>query len=208
MSFASLGTVITLASFAFGIGATAWALVMRRELARSSSAALIDPLTGLFNRRGWSMLVERETARAAREKTALTIFYMDVDDFKAINDEEGHAAGDAMLVRIASDIRTVARAHDVVARFGGDEFAVLASDDGSSNFPEGLLGRWASAFALSGARVSIGFAPVAAGDDGNALARADEAMYLTKARTKRERTQRVTDSAPLTPAFSKQRARV
>ena len=195
--------MLSLASFAFGVASISWALRLKRSARRSDSIAMIDPLTGLFNRRGWDVLVRRETARSAREKTSLTIFYMDIDDFKTINDTHGHTAGDAVLVRIASEIRSAARAQDVVARFGGDEFAVLASDDGSGAFPHGLLARWASAFAAAGVRISVGYAALdPIGSVSAALARADEAMYAMKVAARRSRIENAVENASLGSAIS------
>jgi len=176
-----------IASVAFGISALLWALRVQRDADAARANAIIDPLTGLFNRRGWETFVLRETARAARDGKTMTVFYMDVDDFKSVNDRLGHAAGDAVLVDIAHAVRSVARAQDVVARLGGDEFAVLATDDASETFPDGLLARWASAFRPIGVDVSIGHKGFATGADINdALGCADRAMYEAK-RAKRAR---------------------
>jgi len=173
---------VSLASIALGVSAFIWALQLKREALYAQSASMLDPLTGLFNRRGWDILVKRETARSARDATALTVYYMDVDDFKAINDRLGHAAGDDVLIKIGDEIRAAARAHDVVARLGGDEFAVLAGDDGSGLFPHGLLTRWTRAFEAAGIAVSIGYASYSA-EHGieAALRQADEVMYRRKA---------------------------
>lgn len=184
-----------IASVAFGISALLWGLNAQRDVAAARANAIIDPLTGLFNRRGWEAFVFRETARAARDGKTMTVYYMDVDDFKAVNDRLGHAAGDAMLVEIAHAIRNVARAQDIVARLGGDEFAVLASDDGSETFPDGLLARWSSAFRPIGVDVSIGHMAYATGTDiGAALECADRVMYNVKAA---KRARRAARSAPL-----------
>ena len=209
MSVATPDLAITIASMSFGIVSIAWALRSRHESARVRSSALIDPLTGLFNRRGWSVLVARESARAARERTNLAVFYMDVDDFKSVNDRSGHAAGDAVLVQIANDIRSVARAQDVIARMGGDEFAVLAIDDGSGTFPDGLLSRWAAVFAASGMRVSVGYAVAAEGDVAAALDQADREMYRSKVRAKKNGRSRVAhDGGTVVSPSSKRSIRV
>ena len=94
----------------------------RREPARVSRT---DPLTGCLNRRGFSESFATETARAARLDAELTFVLIDLDHFKAVNDEHGHAAGDELLVWVAEQLQTGLRAHDVVARLGGDEFALL-----------------------------------------------------------------------------------
>lgn len=89
------------------------------------SASKTDPLTGLANRVALMEALERVhgTLRAADRVCAL--FYVDLDGFKAVNDQAGHAAGDEVLVRVAQALREAVRADDVVARLGGDEFAIL-----------------------------------------------------------------------------------
>jgi diguanylate cyclase (GGDEF)-like protein/putative nucleotidyltransferase with HDIG domain len=94
----------------------------RDELAR---IAEIDPLTEALNRRGFEELLGRELAQAARDVTPLTLAVLDLDDFKAVNDCEGHAAGDALLCETVRRLTDVLRPTDAVGRLGGDEFAVL-----------------------------------------------------------------------------------
>lgn len=94
-------------------------LVRERELSRT------DALTGLLNARAFRELVEREIARAARYGHPLTLAFIDVDDFKRVNDSGGHAAGDRLLRHIAKAISANLRGSDAVARYGGDEFVVL-----------------------------------------------------------------------------------
>jgi diguanylate cyclase (GGDEF)-like protein len=89
------------------------------------SAASEDELTGLANRRVLTMHLEHEVSRADRFGTDYCLLMMDLDGFKAINDEYGHAAGDRVLVAVAGLLRRTLRTVDVVARFGGDEFAIL-----------------------------------------------------------------------------------
>jgi diguanylate cyclase (GGDEF)-like protein len=155
------------------------ALVRRAE--RAEADALVDELTGLFNRRGWDRLTEAEEARSARYGHGATVFMMDVDGLKQKNDSEGHTAGDELLRRVAAAVRSVVREHDVAARLGGDEFAVLAveSDDEQSS---GLLQRLEAAFAAAGVQCSIGTAHrVYEGGIAEAVGRADAAMYERKA---------------------------
>lgn len=152
-----------------------------RRAERAEADALVDELTGLFNRRGWDRLTEREEARSMRYGHGAAIFMMDVDGLKRKNDEEGHAAGDELLRRVAAALRSVVREHDVVARLGGDEFAVLAieSDDEQA---QGLRERLEAAFAESGVAMSIGMAHRDfEGGIGMAIDRADAAMYQRKA---------------------------
>jgi len=92
---------------------------------REKSSAREDYLTGLGNRRHFFELADAEIRRSARYGHAFTLAYIDVDDFKAINDRFGHAEGDALLKSIAVDIQESIRKTDIAARLGGDEFAVL-----------------------------------------------------------------------------------
>jgi diguanylate cyclase (GGDEF)-like protein len=84
-----------------------------------------DPLTGLFNRRYMEHRLEEELARLKRYGTPYSVVLVDVDHFKAVNDTLGHAAGDHVLVQVASSLKNNVRAVDLVARFGGEEFIVL-----------------------------------------------------------------------------------
>ncbi|MGB5440363.1 MAG: EAL domain-containing protein [Gammaproteobacteria bacterium] len=84
-----------------------------------------DPLTGMFNRKYFQEELERSVARVARSGSSCALFYIDLDQFKYINDTIGHAAGDRMLVDIATLLSTHVREGDLLARFGGDEFTLL-----------------------------------------------------------------------------------
>lgn len=84
-----------------------------------------DSLTGLYNRRYFFELAERELLKARREPTQLTLFWMDLDHFKGINDKHGHAAGDRALIFFAGILQRQCRRTDMAARMGGEEFAVL-----------------------------------------------------------------------------------
>lgn len=89
--------------------------------------ALRDPLTGLLNRRGLAAVLDRELARAKRERMSVesTLVLIDLDGFKQVNDQHGHEVGDELLCRIASSLQKTVRASDEVARLGGDEFLVF-----------------------------------------------------------------------------------
>ena len=98
---------------------------LKTRLRREEALARADSLTGLPNRRSFFEAAERELARLRRHSLPLTLAYIDVDDFKRINDRFGHQAGDAVLALIASELRRSIREVDVAARIGGDEFALL-----------------------------------------------------------------------------------
>ncbi|MCB1898171.1 GGDEF domain-containing protein [Cognatazoarcus halotolerans] len=88
----------------------------------------IDPLTELLNRRGMSGRIDEEISRAGREDGRFGILWLDIDDFKDINDRHGHVLGDLALKTVAEIIRSVVRPYDSAARWGGDEFLVLVRD--------------------------------------------------------------------------------
>ncbi len=103
--------------------AAAAAALRRVEQARRES--LTDPLTGLYNRRCFDEMADREILLARRHGHPLTLAAIDLDRFKQINDTLGHAAGDAVLIALADCIRTTLRRSDIPFRLGGDEFVVL-----------------------------------------------------------------------------------
>ena len=90
------------------------------------STLLTDELTGLHNRRAFSILLEQQLRLARRTKKGMLFFFLDVDHFKQINDTYGHVEGDRALIQVAEVLRSVFRKSDVIARVGGDEFAALA----------------------------------------------------------------------------------
>jgi diguanylate cyclase (GGDEF)-like protein len=99
-----------------------------RAIAAAEQAAATDPLTGALNRRGFGEAVDRELARARRHGHPFGLAYLDVRGLKAVNDRDGHLAGDELIKQVASLLRDCARAGDVVGRLGGDEFAVLLAE--------------------------------------------------------------------------------
>lgn len=98
---------------------------------REKEYAREDYLTGLGNRRRFFELADVEIRRSRRYGGPFTVAYVDVDDFKAVNDEYGHSEGDVLLKGIAGVMKESTRSTDVVARLGGDEFAVLLPESGS-----------------------------------------------------------------------------
>jgi len=102
----------------------------KRAEDRGRELADRDWLTGLLNGRGFSTRVETEQSRSARLQRPLALAYLDCDRFKAFNDAHGHPAGDELLKLVADTLRNHLRSYDVVARPGGDEFAVLLPETG------------------------------------------------------------------------------
>lgn len=105
-----------------------YAIDKQRLLGEMHRRSLVDDLTGLFNRRGFEEEASRHLQLAARRDTASVLLYLDIDDFKIINDHWGHSEGDRALQEVADLLRASFRRSDVLARLGGDEFAVLPID--------------------------------------------------------------------------------
>ncbi|MEO7742228.1 MAG: diguanylate cyclase [Usitatibacter sp.] len=97
------------------------------QLAALEKVSLTDALTGLYNRRGHEILSAQVLRSAAREKTMVAVFFLDLDGLKRVNDEQGHEAGDRLLLRAADFFRSSFRDSDVIARLGGDEFCVVGA---------------------------------------------------------------------------------
>lgn len=103
-----------------------YAIERHRLLSALRSLSLIDDLTGLYNRRGFVDLGEQHMSLARRTARGVTLFYIDLDRFKTINDTLGHHVGDRALRKVTEVLRATFRSSDLIARMGGDEFAVLA----------------------------------------------------------------------------------
>jgi diguanylate cyclase (GGDEF)-like protein len=108
--------------------AVAYAMERKRLEGRLTHQALHDPLTGLPNRALFLDRLGMALDRAQRNRTTVAVLFLDVDNFKAVNDSLGHAAGDRLLTALADRLRAVLRPMDTVARFGGDEFMLLFED--------------------------------------------------------------------------------
>jgi diguanylate cyclase (GGDEF)-like protein len=114
--FTELGVFVTVS----------WLLAaLARRLELESERGLTDPLTGLRNRRAFDEAAAAEIDRARRHRHPFTVAFIDLDDFKLVNDRMGHEAGDRVLVGVADVFRRRLRAVDLAARLGGDEFALL-----------------------------------------------------------------------------------
>lgn len=101
---------------------------LHQTLRMLQTLAQTDVLTGLFNRREFNTRLELLLAYARRHETVFSIAYIDVDDFKAVNDSRGHTGGDRVLQTIAKVLKHSIRSYDTVARLGGDEFSLLLPD--------------------------------------------------------------------------------
>jgi diguanylate cyclase (GGDEF)-like protein len=158
---------------------------------RAEALSVTDDLTNLYNSRYLSQVLRRETKRASRSGRPLSLLFVDLDGFKSINDTHGHLFGSRALVEAAAVIRASARETDMVARFGGDEFALVLPDTGSEgavSVGERLRARVAAHTFLEAAGLaikltaSVGVATlpdVAASAEGLIQA-ADQAMYRVK----------------------------
>lgn len=151
-----------------------------RRAERAELDATRDSLTGLYNRRGWDMLLQREEERCRRYGHSACMVSIDLDDLKFINDTQGHAAGDALLLRAGKALQAVTRACDVVARLGGDEFAMLMVECDYFD-AQALLLRVQETLIAYDVRASLGMAMRKAGYDlEEAFAMADAEMYRAK----------------------------
>jgi diguanylate cyclase (GGDEF)-like protein len=121
-----------LVEFAFFVVGTVLVSALKQAFEQEKTLARTDPLTGVANSRSFFEIAERERQRARRYNHAMTIAYLDVDNFKAVNDRHGHFAGDSLLVDLVAVMQSVLRQTDVVARLGGDEFALLLPETGSA----------------------------------------------------------------------------
>ena len=195
-----------LASFGLLLGAL-YALIVRadrliscqhRELADAnkeiSRLAYMDAVTQLPNRHRFNQALEESIHQCRRDNECFSLFYLDLDGFKAINDNQGHGAGDAILAEIAQRLKRAVRSTDMVFRIGGDEFAILLS---GANMPEAvthvtekLLINVAEPIEIGEhmltVSVSIGIAcyPKLASNSKTLIELADSAMYRAKSRGK------------------------
>ncbi len=179
---------------------------LHQQADQMAKLAHTDPLTGLSNRRHLFEQLENEFARAQRYRRPFCLLYIDMDGFKAINDQFGHLFGDEILRGSARSMQAVLRATDLIARIGGDEFAVLLPETnlvGAEHVAEKLrkaLAAYGSQLSpsLPSLTLSVGVGQIGEEDDAieDILARADKAQYLAKA-AGRSLTRTQEDLAPV-----------
>jgi diguanylate cyclase (GGDEF)-like protein len=158
-----------------------------RRYGEARKEAETDALTGLYNQRFFHETLRREVIRAQRYERNLALILFDVDDFKSINDEVGHLAGDRVLAQAADRLREVVRSVDVACRIGGDEFAVILPESTGIDADQ-LFRRVQSAMRgttigpeMERLRLSAGIAELQHGDTAAGLfERADGALYRAK----------------------------
>jgi diguanylate cyclase (GGDEF)-like protein len=161
----------------------------KARIAYLETLSQTDELTGLLNRRGFHEHLRRALANARRYGDSGVLVFCDLDNFKAINDGHGHAIGDEVLQRVGEAIKDRVRETDAVARFGGDEFAVLMTQ---TNWRNGYKRAQVLNRAINGTPLTIGRRKIAVqasfgvepfngnDEETNLVARADMAMYCNK----------------------------
>ncbi len=149
--------------------------------------AYLDGLTGLYNRRYLEEFLDREITRSERHEMEFSVLFMDIDDFKRINDSKGHAVGDEVLQAIGTALKDGVRREDLVARYGGEEFVLVmpqTDTGGASIFAERLLTGIRELTHGDGFRVTMsgGIAtfPIHGTDAAELLVNADKGLYEAK----------------------------
>ncbi len=164
---------------------------LRRSIEHEKSLARIDHLTGAANARSFLEILRSEIDRSRRYKRPFTLAYIDLDNFKAVNDSQGHNTGDLLLQTVVSVMRSHARSTDIVARLGGDEFALLLPE-ADERAAQPAIGKLRESLLLEMGRrgwpvtVSIGALTVADPKLGvdELLKQVDDLMYSSKVRGK------------------------
>ena len=163
---------------------------MRRHAQTLEMLALHDPLTGLANRRLITERLSMAIAHARRNKSAVAVFYMDLDSFKAVNDTLGHAAGDQLLKAVAKRLVSAVREEDTVGRIGGDEFMIalwqVIGVDDSARVAAKLIDTISKPYQIAGQKLTIttsigaSLFPVHGKDVDSLMTKADGALYEAK----------------------------
>ena len=193
-AYLSLATLIAFAAFGLIVGRLADRLLREGQALRDVNRRLrwlsnVDPLTAVLNRRATCRQLRVELKRARREHTTVALLMLDLDHFKAVNDERGHLAGDRVLRGVGRHLRRLARATDSVGRVGGEEFLVILPATGveeaagSAERLRAAIGTPPSDDSTPAVTASIGVAVLDpfAMDVADGLRAADAAMYEAKA---------------------------
>lgn len=157
-----------------------------RNAAYMETLAMVDPLTGLLNRRSFGKIVKSRVEKAAAENKAMSFIMIDVDHFKAINDTYGHEKGDEVLQKIAEDLKASFRSTDIISRWGGEEFLVYLSDadlEAAKRLAARLQAHMSETTVLEHLTVSVsqGISTWTPGDTfDSAIKRADALLYKAK----------------------------
>jgi diguanylate cyclase (GGDEF)-like protein len=188
-------------------------------LGRERKSALTDPLTGLLNRRGFELELDAALAAAHDQRNPLSLWVLDFDDFKEVNDRAGHEFGDALLREVAHVLTGVLPSGACAGRMGGDEFVVMqpgAAAESAAELAQSLRERLLGGLDEAGfpLRVSIGVStyPFDGGSGSELLRAADQAVYEAKARGKnrlvgfRELVRDATTGASLAPGAQNRRS--
>jgi diguanylate cyclase (GGDEF)-like protein len=199
--------VLRVASFAAVLSIVAvvsWVILALTErvgglVQRLEDLAIYDPLTGALNRQPFTERLDIEMARVARSGGACAIAMIDLDNFKALNDAQGHAAGDAALTRFGEVVRTGKRRADLFGRVGGEEFMVILVDTRAASaviYADNLRARLAAAQLPVTVSVGIADTEESGASVATLMADADRALYRAK-RAGRDRVVRAGRRAPL-----------
>jgi diguanylate cyclase (GGDEF)-like protein/putative nucleotidyltransferase with HDIG domain len=147
---------------------------------RLTEVSRTDPLTGCLNRRGFGERVDAELAEALRRGRPVALVMLDLDNFKAVNDAEGHAAGDELLCWVVEQIRDAVRPADAIGRLGGDEFAILAPGASHENAEEIAKRAREKLSERIGVTPGIGCFPTDASERDELYQQADTRLYQAK----------------------------
>ncbi len=161
---------------------------LKRDIHKTLHLAFYDPLTELPNRALYLDRLNKHLEKVQNNPEPVTVFYMDLDKFKPVNDQYGHCVGDKLLKMVGERLAAITRSTDTVARLGGDEFAAVLTtgSEGALRFAKDVLSHLANPFEIDGhlinISISMGFSicPTDGTDIEILLARADHAMYRAK----------------------------